>query len=141
MNKSFRELLKDKKIQFTENRKDVLEIISNSDGPLTAEQIQHIANKNKKNLRLSTIYRNLNILYENDLLMKSISRDGQAYFQMKNDYHKHNLICSKCKKVILLDDCPIHDISENIEKQYGYKITDHSFEFIGICPKCLNKDK
>ena len=35
-----------------------------------------------------------------------------------------------------LKNCPIHEVEKKIEKETGFIIKGHSFEFTGICPNC-----
>ena len=44
-------------------------------------------------------------------------------------------------KKFILENCPIHEVEEKIEKETGFIIKGHSFEFTGICPDCQKKHK
>lgn len=132
------EILKKHNIRATKSRVDILNLLKNSD-PLTAEQI--FEKLEKKGAKLSSIYRNLSILTEENILIKIAGLDNFSYFQLNNNSHKHHLTCKKCKKTIALEHCPIEDIEEEIEEKTDFKITNHIFEFIGICPECQKKKR
>lgn len=132
------EILKDNNLKVTEARIAILQEILNINNPITAEELFIIVNKKTK-INLSTIYRNLNILNEKDIIKKVIEINGEVYFQYNSNKHEHHLICINCKELIPLENCPLHDLEEQLSDKTGYEITSHSLEFRGLCPKCKNK--
>ena len=88
---------------------------------------------------LSTIYRNLNILEEKSVLLKTTNLDGLNYYQLNTSDHKHFITCNNCHKKFVIENCPVHDLEERIEKETGFVINGHNFEFTGLCPECQNK--
>lgn len=130
-------------LKITKARMTILDILDNENSPLTAEEIYEKA-KEKINVNLSTIYRNLSILTDHGLILKNINLDNTSYYQLNKKDHSHQLVCSICKETIAIDFCPIEDMVKEIEEKTNYKITGHSFEFMGICPSCqekLNEEK
>src|SRR5699024_12456544 len=65
---------------------------------------------------LSTVYRNLNILEENDLLLKTADIDGISYYQINKGDHKHFITCSNCHKKFLIKSCPVHELEKEVER-------------------------
>ncbi|MDD7765925.1 MULTISPECIES: Fur family transcriptional regulator [Anaerococcus] len=133
------DLLKRNKIRVTEKRKIILEKIIENDDPISAEEILEKLKEENINMDLSTIYRNLNTLEEINLLLKNTNTDGISYFQLNSNNHKHFIRCISCNKKFIIENCPIHEIEEEIEKDTGFVIKGHSFEFTGICPQCQKK--
>lgn len=129
-------VLKEHGIRATKSRLDILNLLMDSD-PLTAEEIYEKLQSN--GAKLSSIYRNLSILTEENILTKIVGIDNFSYFQLNNHSHKHHLTCKECKKTIPLDNCPLGDLEREIEEKTNFKITSHIFEFIGICPECQKK--
>ena len=132
------EILKDNNLKVTDARVAILQEISNINNPITAEELFIIVNKKIK-INLSTIYRNLNILNEKDIIKKVIEINGEVYFQYNSEKHEHHLICIDCKELIPLDNCPLHGLEDQLSSKTGYEIISHSLEFRGLCPKCKNK--
>lgn len=129
-------LLKVNGIRVTKSRLDILNLLQNSD-PMTADDIYE--NLQDKGAKLSSIYRNLSILVDENILTKIVGIDNFSYFQLNSHNHKHHLTCKECKKTIPLENCPIHKLEDEIEKSSGFIITNHIFEFVGICPDCQKK--
>lgn len=135
---NIKELLKAKNLRVTKQRKQVLQILEIENNPISAEEIYNKL-KDISNMDLSTIYRNLNILEDKNILLKTTNIDGISYYQLNNDQHKHFVTCNICHKKFLIENCPIHELEDSIEKETGFMITGHNFEFTGICPACQKK--
>lgn len=94
-------LLKEKNLKVTKNRRIILEALQNIADPVSAEELFDKL-KADYDVDLSTIYRNLNILEEKNLLLKSTNLDGINYYQINNSKHKHFITCNICQKNLLL---------------------------------------
>ena len=119
-------------LKMTRQRKFIVSCLENCAHPMTAEDIY----KRSEKVNLSTIYRTLSTLAEMGVVLKSVSQDGKAYYQLNTAKHGHQLICSSCKQSVLIDTCPIEKLAKELEAQTGYQITGHNLEFTGICPDC-----
>lgn len=131
-------LLKEHGIRSTRARLEILELLKNND-PMTAEEVYEKLQAN--GAKLSSVYRNLALFVDNHIVTKFQGIDNFAYYQINDHSHKHHLTCAICKKTMAIENCPIHELQHEIEKQTNYKITNHIFEFIGICPECQKKEK
>lgn len=131
---SIKQILKNKNIKITKQRKSILEILENIDKPLAAEEI-HTRLSDDTEMDLSTVYRNLNLLEEKNVLLKS-SANGISFYQLNNEDHKHFITCNICHKKFIIENCPVHDLEDIIEDETGFIIKGHNFEFSGICPDC-----
>lgn len=132
------DLLKEKNLKVTKNRKIILESLQKEENPISAEELFDKL-KRENEIDLSTIYRNLNILEEKGVLLKTTNLDGINYYQINNSNHKHFLTCNNCHKKFVIEDCPVHELEEKIERETGFIINGHNFEFTGLCPDCQNK--
>ena len=119
------ELLRDHNLKVTNHRLEILEIVNKLNIKSTIKNI--ISNTD---MDMSTVYRTLNTLEENNILEKSIINDEVVY-TIKEE-HKHYIKCIKCNKVTEIDTCPF-DMKDNID---GYKVISHSLMIDGICNKC-----
>lgn len=128
-------VLKSSDLKNTKRRMAILEVLENSEVPLTAEEIYSHVIKTV-HLSLSTAYRTLGTLSEKGILLKNLCQDGKTYYQINSHQHKHQLVCTLCNETVPIDDCPLSIIEKNLIKQTGFTITGHSLEFSGICPKC-----
>ena len=83
------DLLKDKNLRITKQRKLILDFIEKKDKPVSSQDIYDEIN-GEINIDLSTVYRNLNTLEEKDILLKTADIDGISYYQIKKDDHKQD---------------------------------------------------
>lgn len=128
-------LLQSSDLKTTKRRLAILFILESSSEPLTADEIYSQVVKEVP-MSLSTAYRCLNTLTEKGILLKNASADGKAYYQIRSQTHKHQLVCTLCSKVVPIEHCPLTNLEEKLMEQTGFAITGHSLEFSGICPKC-----
>ncbi len=136
----YREIFIEKDIKRTNQRELVLDILMNSDKPLSVEKIYIELTGKENNMSLSTIYRILNVFISKELVVKStISDNSKAVFALKGKKHKHNLICVSCEKILELDTCPIKGYEKSLEEMTMFDITSHRLEFFGVCPECKMK--
>ncbi len=87
---------------------------------------------------MSSIYRALNQFCEKNIAKRTVEIDGTAYFQI-NKGHVHSLICEKCKKIIPINHCPVHNLIDDIENKTEFIVTDHHLEIKGLCKNCQEK--
>ena len=122
------DILKNNNLKVTKQRIEILDMINilglNS-------SIKNISSK-ITDMDKSTIYRILNILYENGILEKIIGKDNQIIYVI-SDEHKHYMKCLKCGSIQEIDKCPFDDNNSNIN---GFKVIRHSLIIEGICKNC-----
>lgn len=117
--------------KLTKKREYILNIIKNSKIPISASSIFENISSSLK-IDLSTVYRCLQYLEENNKIEKTNIKNTKYYFIKKNP-HKHFVFCIKCDSV---ETFPC-----SIEKNTNFEILEHDFVALGICPKCKNANK
>ncbi|HML36278.1 MAG TPA: transcriptional repressor [Bacillota bacterium] len=131
-------ILQESHLKDTKRRRAVLHVLENSDSPMAADKIYSQVIKSAP-MSVSTTYRILSVLSEKGILLKNLSQDGKTYYQINNRQHRHYLTCTSCNETIVIDDCPLNALEDELNKDTGYIITGHHLEFTGICPKCAGK--
>lgn len=126
-------------MKVTKQRTLILDILQKAKKPLSASEILSRAIKVQPNLALTTIYRNLDALYGNDVIDRYRTHDKEYCFQIKKDKHTHYIVCKSCKKRIDLPECPIEEIENSIANSTGFTITSHNLELQGYCDNCKKK--
>lgn len=119
-------------MRMTKNRKIILNIIKESNKPLSAELIMNKLGTNT--MDPSTVYRSLELLYTNNYLLKS-TLNKTDYYHLNEKEHKHYMKCLKCKKLIPIN-CHLHKVKETIEKESEHTIISHNLTFFGYCKEC-----
>ena len=113
-------------IKLTSARKSILEILVNSNKPLSYEDMREYISMDK-----ATFYRNITIFEEENLISSFESNDKKRYFEIKKTQHAH-FICSLCSKI----EC-IHEKLDFVMP--GYKIENIIIK--GICKNCVEEKK
>lgn len=133
-NDNIKEVLKTRGYKLTRQREAILESFINCDSHIvTAYDIFKQVMLVLPRTNISTIYRNLEMMFEEGILSKVSGQDNtQAYELNINADHHHHLICKICGGVQCLDFCPIDVISE----KHGFTHTEHRLEIYGFCSKC-----
>lgn len=91
---------------------------------------------------LATVYRTILLLEELGVISRLDLNDGCSRYEIvhSNETHRHHhLICNICHKVLEVQDDLLEDLESGIEKQYKFKILDHSLKFFGVCDECQKK--
>ena len=73
-----------------------------------------------------------------EVLELSFGAESSRYDGNKPQPHPH-LICTQCKKILDPDLASLKDMSMELTKETGFKISSHRLDFFGICPDCQKK--
>ncbi|MBK5243433.1 MAG: transcriptional repressor [Eubacteriaceae bacterium] len=138
---TYKEVLNHKGLKNTRHRNSILELLETSTQPLTADQIYLALVNQKISINLSTIYRVLNTLVENGLIIKTNTvSDNKTLFELNSFEHKHHLVCMECKKITMVDECPFEEYEKKLKEKMGYTILGHKLEIYGVCKSCREKE-
>ncbi|MBC7329634.1 transcriptional repressor [bacterium] len=135
--------------RITTPREIILDVLSRAPGHFSADEIFFMVKQMYPQIGLATIYRTLELLSNMGLVHKLDFGEGKARYELaqgpETKGHHHHLICLRCHKVIDYEEISekekelLKEVEENLEKKYDFKITDHFFNFYGICKDCQNK--
>ena len=141
--KTPKEKKKKKGYKLTPQRRAIVDTIVDSEGKhLTAEEIYDEVKKKCPEIGLATVYRTILLLEEIGIVSRLHLNDGCSRYELvhSDERHRHHhLICNDCNSVIEVEDDLLDELEESIEKNYGFKIMDHSVKFYGICKECQEK--
>ena len=135
--------------RLTMPREAILEVLSKTSRHLSAEDIFLAVHKVYPAIGLTTIYRTLEILVQMGLVAKFDFGDKRARYELvegtKGFRHHHHLVCTECGRIIDYTDFIDEEIEllgrteKGLSKKFNFKITNHIFQFYGLCDKCQNK--
>lgn len=112
------------------------ELRSRYDHP-TAEELYLSLKQKMPNLSLGTVYRNLNMLAGDGVILR-ISFEGADRFDGNKELHYH-FQCVNCGRVTDIDMPTFDEINQTAQKYSGGIIQTHELIFSGICEKCLSE--
>lgn len=101
----------------------------------TAEEIYLSLKAEMPNLSLGTVYRNLNMLANDDVILK-ICSEGADRFDGNRELHYH-FRCLKCSRVSDVEMPVLSEIDSLAQKYSTGRIEFHELVFVGTCEKCL----
>jgi Fur family ferric uptake transcriptional regulator len=131
------ERLRRKSRKITGPRQAILDILRRHLHPMSNKEI--FAALPKGDCDLATIYRSMHLLEEMDMVKRFDLGDGVARFELLaegDDGHHHHLICTRCSRVIEIEECFTEELENKIAARNGFKAITHKLEFFGICPEC-----
>jgi Fur family ferric uptake transcriptional regulator len=132
--------LKKAGLKVTLPRVKILEILEGGkDHHLSAEDVYRILVDSGEDVGLATVYRVLTQFEEAGLVIRHRFSEEHSVFELDHGKHHDHLVCVKCGKVKEFVDPIIEERQQQVAKQAGFAITDHSLNIYGICEKCQKK--
>ena len=124
---------------YSRQREEIIKVIKENYNHPTAEDIYMIVKAKDPAVSRSTVYRNLSLLVENNMIIKISMIVGPDRYDYIRENHNH-AVCLKCGKVFDFNyDFDYEDIKETILKQTGVEISSKGITLEGICDSCKNK--
>jgi len=113
--------------KMTKTRKQICREIEKLDGIFCAKQIIDILRIDKV-----SIYRNLEVLTNLNLIRPAINIKGEQFYEKNNDNnHHHHIVCTECLKTSCVD-CS----EPKLKTPKQFKNINHLLIFTGICNSC-----
>ena len=121
----------------TIQRKMIADAVCQLNHP-NAEQVYAKVVRQNPNVSKATVYRNLHLLVQEGMISTVQADTGSERFDYKTHKHYH-LRCRICGEVFDADLPVFSNLEEQVKNNDGFKIEDHTIEFIGVCNKCKNE--
>ena len=122
----------------TKQRRVILEELQKLTLHPTAAELYEIVRKRLPKISLGTVYRNLELLAQNNIIQKLDISGTEARFDGNPERHCH-IRCVVCGRVGDLHDLPPDPLRRKIKEANGWEILGYRIEFVGTCPKCRGK--
>ncbi len=135
---TFKQLLKENRLKFTQQRELVFKTLYDNEGHFTPEDLSSLIKEQHPDLTISipTIYRTLALLEESGIVDSlSFGAKGKKYEFGLKEHHDH-LICTQCGKLIEFQDDVIEKRQEEIARAFNFKMTNHTMNITGLCETC-----
>ena len=122
-------------IRLTTQRQIILEELTKLKTNPTAPEVYDAVRKRLPRIGLGTIYRNLELMADNGMILKIEVGGIPNRFDAITKPHYH-IRCSRCGKVEDMDVPVNDDLVKAATKGSLYQIMGHRVEFTGVCPDC-----
>jgi Fur family zinc uptake transcriptional regulator len=124
----------------TRPRKLVLEVLGETEKPLSPYDIQAILRSRGKYLNHVTIYRTLDLLCSLNLAHKLLSRGGFVKCSLDTVEGCHRfMVCQHCGAIQEFADKALCEEENKFARSFGFHTEHHCSEFSGFCSRCCKK--
>jgi Fur family transcriptional regulator, ferric uptake regulator len=136
--KSFLEnYLKSKKLSFTKERFQILNIIFSKYSHFKVDDILQIIKNENLNISRATLYRTIDIFLKAGLIQKYVDADNVNFYEHSFGHKHHDhLICISCNKIIEFYNDSLEIIQNEICDKYKFKHVNHILKINGLCNEC-----
>jgi Fe2+ or Zn2+ uptake regulation protein len=127
--------------RMTVQRRLILETLDELSDHPTAEELFAVVRQQDANLNLSTVYRTLRWLEQEDLVSARIfegDRRQERFDPISLNEH-HHFVCNGCKCVIEFDTQLVDLIKWQFEGQYSASVQSSDIVLYGLCARCREK--
>lgn len=128
--------LRDSGYRITPQRELIIRAISENDQHMPAEEIFSKIQKQTKAINIATIYRTLDMLWEEGFVHRNDLNEGKmSYAVVKHGPHVH-LVCRHCKRVIDIDLDILKPLRETLLQNHNFNADLEHLSLFGICQEC-----
>jgi len=121
--------------RLTKTKKAIVDVLSQNHCLLSKQELVEKLKVRKIKPDRSTIYRELQFLTKNNIIIKNTIA-GVNYYEIPKDHH-HHLVCLSCNSINRVEiGNHLERQEKQIAKQNKFNIINHSLEFYGYCPAC-----
>jgi Fur family peroxide stress response transcriptional regulator len=112
----------------------ILRTVRGTDSHPTAEWIYEQARRKIPNLSLGTVYRNLNLLVEENAIQRVMTGDGVVHYDRRLGDHAH-FICTETGIVMDVEAPAMDELIELFHRKTGHLVTSCRILFYGKLDK------
>ena len=119
----------------TAKRAAILQVLRESEGHLTADEIFFLAKLKMPSIAMATVYNNLNAMNDAGIVERTHIDGSADCFELVTEPHDH-LLCDACGRI---SDIRIPTLSQTLETALGEKIEHYDLTVHYVCPDCRRK--
>ena len=121
---------------YSRQREEIIKVIKETYNHPTAEDVYMTVKAKDSAVSRSTVYRNLGLLVENNIINKISMQVGPDRFDYIREPHNH-AICTKCGKIFDFEyNFEYEKIKTSVLGQTGIEISTMGIAIEGICNSC-----
>lgn len=137
----FQNILRSSRLKATPKRLAILDILASYPTYLSPEDIWNKLKKRFTSVGLPTVYRNLEYLSKESIIIKVIHPDRKLYYYYcrNTDHHHHHFVCTNCKKVEDLTFCGMDEIEKEVRSKLKGNVVSHLLQVFGFCNECSSR--
>lgn len=133
------DVLRERGRRLTAQRAVIWEILSaEPDAHLSAEEIAARVRNRLPQVNASTVYRNLDVLVEDGLVLRTDLGESRAFFEPAHEHAHHHLVCERCGRVDHVHDDVLVDVATRIRERAGFRVGSREVTLHGVCRECAD---
>ncbi len=122
--------------RLTAARRVILDVLLESGGHLTADELTGLVRQRSTAVGRMTVYRTLDLLCDLGLLRPVYQGTGAAHYILMHGGRHHHLICTGCGRIFEFDECDLDDAPDRIAQRFDFEVRGHLLELYGTCADC-----
>ena len=119
----------------TRSQERILKVMKGLDKPTSAQNLYVELRNHGHSVGLATVYRSLEALKLDGLVQVRTLPSGESLYSLPQE-DRHHLTCLRCGNSISIDECPVHELEQELHHAHKFRIFYHTLEFFGLCPVC-----
>lgn len=124
--------------RYTRQRRALVDLLMKAPRPLSVAEIF----ESSRGFPQSSIYRNVAVLEQADVVHRLVARGDFASFELAEDLgeHHHHMICTSCGRVEDFRPTPQLEQAaaalDRIAGRAAFKVQSHRLDIVGLCNTC-----
>jgi Fur family ferric uptake transcriptional regulator len=106
---------------------------------LSAENVAERVREQLPQVNASTIYRTLDLLVEEGLLLRTDLGGDRAFYEPAREHAHHHLVCERCGAVDHLHDEDLGDLRRRVSASSGFALGSGEITLYGLCKACQSE--
>jgi len=119
--------------RMTKQRMAILRCLSETGRPLCIEEILSYAIKEIPQINLSTVYRTLKTLIQEEKIDLIELPGEKNCYEIHQKHHHHYFLCSNCSKTYFINKC-VKGLTDLVPE--GFRLLSHTITLSGFCQEC-----
>ena len=123
----------------TKQRAVVREVVADLTSFKSAQEIHQLLVGRGESVGLSTVYRNLAALADDEVVDTLRNEDGEVLYRQCSPRHHHHLVCRSCGRVEEIKGPVVERWADEAAADHGFTDVSHTVEIFGLCPTCQDQ--
>ena len=123
------------KEKLSANQRRILEVLFSSAEELSAQSLHQALRQQQQRVGLATVYRALKALQLIGKVQARSLANGEYIYSIASA-HRHHFTCVNCGRSLPLQECPVHELEQQLAQTQKFQVFYHTLEFFGLCQNC-----
>ena len=134
---NLQETLNQEGLRLTRPRRVVLDILQESNVPLSPQTIHQRSLDQNEEIGLVSVYRTLELLTDLALVRRVHGPEECHGYVLASPGHHHHLVCRECEKAVEFTGAgDLAQLLDRIQQETGFQVDGHLLQLYGLCPEC-----